>query len=62
MWKKYEQEILNEEKKWNEKLIADKNKEPCQKVTENNVLEALCCMKTGKAKGPSRVTSDLVEV
>ena len=44
VWKQFEEELLNEENEWSEKLSADKNDEPCQNVPENDMVEALCCM------------------
>jgi len=39
-----------------------KSEGPCEKVTLEDVLEALRLMKIGKAAGPSGVTSDLLKV
>jgi len=43
-------------------LKVMKNEGPCEKVTQEDVLEALRFMKNGNAVGPSGVTIDLLKV
>ena len=42
-----------------ENLVQTKT---CQIVTENDVVNALCGMKAGKARSPSGVTSNLLKL
>ena len=60
IWRRYLEELLNVE---NENQIEE---EPCvegpiEEIARKEVEEALKSMKTGRASGPSRVTSELLK-
>ena len=61
MWKEYKKKWLNEEYKWSGELNVKKNEEPCERVSEKAVVEALNLMKDGKEAGPTEVTSELLK-
>ena len=54
-WKEHMEKIINEENEWDHLLETDVVEGPVEKVTRNEIVEAMYKMKSGKATGPSEV-------
>jgi len=53
---------LNEENDWNKELKKEIVEGPCEKISSEDVLEAVKLMNSGKSPGPSGITVDLLKV
>jgi len=48
VWKEYEEKLLNEENDWNKELKKEIVEGPCEKISSEDVLEAVKLMKFGE--------------
>jgi len=62
VWKEYEEKLLNEENDWNKELKKEIVEGPSEKISSEDVLEAVKLMNSGKSPGPSGITVDLLKV
>ena len=60
VWKEQMEKIMNEEKEWDHMVETDVVKGPVEKVVRNEIVEAMQKMKSGKAKGPSEVSVEMI--
>ena len=60
IWKEYMEKIINKENKWDRMVETDVVEEPVEKVTRNEIVEAIQKMKSGKATGPSEVSVEMI--
>ena len=60
VWKDYVERIMNEVNDWDHKVEGDAVEGPVVLVSREEVLQALCEMKTGKAPEPSEVSLELI--
>ena len=60
IWKEHMEKIMNEENEWNLMVEIDVVEGPVEKVTRNEIVEAMQRMKSGKATGTSEVSVDMI--
>ena len=58
MWKEHMEKIVNEENEWDRIVETDLVEESGEKVTRNEIVDAMQKMKSEKATGPSDVSGD----
>ena len=59
--KEYEEKLLNEENDWNKNLKMVKVEGQCERVSADDVIEALKLMNNGKTARPSGITVELMK-
>ena len=60
IWKKHMERIMNEKNEWDHMVKTDAVEGPVEKVTRNEIVEAIQKMKSGKATGLSEVSVKLI--
>ena len=54
------EKIMSEENEWDHMVKTDVVEGPVEKVTRNEIVEAMQRMKSGKATGPSEVSMEMI--
>ena len=52
--------ITNKENEWEQSMEADSVERPVERVSREEVVEAMGEMKAGKAAGPSKVSVEMI--
>ena len=60
LWKEHMKKIMNVENEWDQMVEADMVEGPVERVTDEEVMEAMKKMKLVKAAGPSEVNMDMI--
>ena len=60
IWKEYMKKIMNEENEWDCMVETDVVEGLVNKVTQNEIVEAMQRMKSGKATGLSEVSVEMI--
>ena len=60
VWKGHMERIMNKENEWDQNVQADLVEGPVERVSREEVVEALGKMKAGKAAGPSEVSVEMI--
>ena len=60
VWKEHMERIMNEENEWDQNVQADLVEGPVEKVSREEVVQAVGNMKAGKAAGPSEISVEMI--
>ena len=60
IWKEHVKKSMNEENEFDQMVETDVAEGPVEKVTRNEIVEAIQTMKSGRAIGPSEVTVEMI--
>ena len=60
LWKEHMEKIMNEENEWDHIVETDVVEEPVEKVTRNEIVEAMQRMISGKTTEPSEVSVETI--
>ena len=61
VWKEHMERIMNEENEWDQRVEANLVEGPVERVSREEVVEAIGEMKAGKAAGPSEVSVEMIK-
>ena len=60
IWKEHMEKIMNEENEWDQMVEINAVEGPIERITREEVVEAMRRMKSGKATGPSEVSVEMI--